>query len=128
MKYYGAQGYSSVVSSLLATTSLLHGCSAINSKPQTPLYEINPTSSLKWETCGDLNNHALECKQNHVLAGIELTVRQAPALMFRLITSTNPQTRHSPSPSSECLLQMPLKVETGLFFSIRVGQEVNSFH
>jgi hypothetical protein len=65
MKYHGHQSGGSVVSSILAATSLLHGCGATNSSPQRILHEINPTSVLKWETCGDLNNHTLECKQRH---------------------------------------------------------------
>lgn len=128
MKYHGFRGRSSVVSSLFAAASLLHGCIATNSNPQRVLHEINPTSSLKWETCGDLSNHTLECEQNDILVCIGLTARQAPALMFQWITPANPQTRHSLSPSLECLLPMRLKMETRLFFSTRVAQEVRSFH
>lgn len=87
-------------------SGILRPCLAADTKFQAPLYHINPSSTLKWEGCGELSNHTLECKQ--IICTCTGTILksadhwQVPVSMYRWITSTNHQTRHFRFLSSEC--------------------------
>ncbi|KAE9378409.1 alpha/beta-hydrolase [Stipitochalara longipes BDJ] len=122
MKHHGARGRSSVALSLFAATLLLHGCSAINSKAQTPLHEINPTSSLKWETCGDLNNHILECARLDVPMD-HLNKSKDKTFSIPLIRML--ATNASDTGNRTILLNPGGPGGSGVNFLLRAGEKVN---